>query len=76
MAEGTWLRDKAAFVGFGHTRYGTRGELGINGPVPMVVEAVVKACEDAGISPADITILNASSGVIASSTRSLVGTKK
>ncbi len=54
MAEGTWLRDKAAFVGFGHTRYGTRGELGANGPVPLVVEAVIKAAEDAGISPADI----------------------
>lgn len=54
MGEGTWLRDKAAFVGFGHTRYGRRGELGQNGPVPLVVEAVVKACEDAGVSPADI----------------------
>lgn len=52
MAEGSWLRDKAAFVGFGHTRYGKRGELGINGPVPLVIEAVLNACEDAGISPA------------------------
>ena len=54
MAEGSWLRDKAAFVGFGHTRYGKRGELGDNGPVPMVIEAVLKACEDAGIDPADL----------------------
>jgi acetyl-CoA acetyltransferase len=54
MAEGSWLRDKAAFVGFGHTRYGKRGELGGNGPVPMVIEAVLDACEDAGISPADL----------------------
>jgi acetyl-CoA acetyltransferase len=54
MAEGTWLRDKAAFVGFGHTRYGKRGELGANGPVPLVIEAVLKACEDAGIDPTDL----------------------
>ncbi|MGE3834457.1 MAG: lipid-transfer protein [Acidimicrobiia bacterium] len=54
MAEGTWLRDKAAFVGFGHTRYGKRGELGANGPVPMVLEAVLKAADDAGIDPTDI----------------------
>ncbi|MET0628640.1 MAG: lipid-transfer protein [Acidimicrobiia bacterium] len=54
MTGGNWLRDKAAFVGFGHTRYGRRGELGDNGPVPLVIEAVEKAAEDAGISPADI----------------------
>jgi acetyl-CoA acetyltransferase len=54
MAEASWLRDKAAFVGFGHTRYGKRGELGGNGAVPMVIEAVLKACEDAGISPKEI----------------------
>jgi acetyl-CoA acetyltransferase len=54
MGSGSWLRDRAAFVGFGHTRYGKRGELGGNGPVPLVVEAVIKACEDAGISPADL----------------------
>jgi acetyl-CoA acetyltransferase len=54
MATGSWLRDKAALVGFGHTRYGRRGELGENGPVPLVIEAVEKACQDAGISPADI----------------------
>lgn len=54
MAEATWLRDRAAFVGFGHTRYGKRGELGTNGPVPLVIEAVLKACADAGIPPAEI----------------------
>jgi acetyl-CoA acetyltransferase len=54
MTGGNWLRDKAAFVGFGHTRYGRRGELGDNGPVPLVIEAVEKAAADAGISPADI----------------------
>ncbi|HEY3941949.1 MAG TPA: hypothetical protein VGL60_05650 [Acidimicrobiales bacterium] len=54
MGEGTWLRDRAAFVGFGHTRYGSRGELGGNGATPLVVEAVIKACEDAGIKPDEI----------------------
>ena len=54
MTEGSWLRDKAAFVGFGHTRYGKRGELGSSGPVPLVMEAVIKACDDAGISPTDL----------------------
>jgi acetyl-CoA acetyltransferase len=54
MSDGNWLRDKAAFVGFGHTRYGKRGELGADGPVPLVIEAIEKACDDAGISPADI----------------------
>ena len=54
MAEGTWLRDKAAFAGFGHTRYGKRGELGTNGPVPLVIEAVLAACEDAGLDPAEL----------------------
>jgi acetyl-CoA acetyltransferase len=54
MTQGSWLRDKAAFVGFGHTRYGKRGELGSNGPVPLVIEAVLKACEDAGVDPQDL----------------------
>ncbi len=54
MSEGSWLRGKAAFAGFGHTRYGRRGEFGELGPVPLVIEAVQKACDDAGISPADI----------------------
>jgi acetyl-CoA acetyltransferase len=54
MTDGNWLRDKAALVGFGHTRYGRRGELGDDGPVPLVIEAVEKAAEDAGIRPADI----------------------
>jgi acetyl-CoA acetyltransferase len=54
MIEAGWLRSGAALVGFGHTRYGKRGELGANGPVPLVIEAVIRACEDAGISPADL----------------------
>ena len=52
--EGTWLRDKAAVIGIGYTDYGRRGQLGANGTMPLVVEAVINACEDAGISPADI----------------------
>jgi acetyl-CoA acetyltransferase len=54
MSDVSWLRGRAALVGFGHTRYGKRGELGENGPVPLVVEAVTKACEDAGIGPEEI----------------------
>jgi len=49
MTGGNWLRDKAAFVGFGHTRYGRRGELGDNGPVPLVIEAVEKAADDVAV---------------------------
>jgi acetyl-CoA acetyltransferase len=54
MAEGTWMRDRAAIAGFGHTRYGRRGELAAGGTFVLVLEAVKKACEDAGISPADL----------------------
>src|SRR5688572_19258224 len=54
MSDGNWLKDKAALVGFGHTEYGRRGELADRGPEPLVVEAVVKACEDAGIKPSEI----------------------
>jgi acetyl-CoA acetyltransferase len=54
MSEGTWLRDKAAIVGFGHTTYGTRGQHADRGYLSLVVEAVQKACDDAGISPKDI----------------------
>jgi acetyl-CoA acetyltransferase len=54
MADGTWLRDRAAIVGFGHTTYGKRGEHAERGYLSIVVEAVKKACEDAGISPSEI----------------------
>jgi acetyl-CoA acetyltransferase len=54
MSEGTWLRDRAAIAGFGHTKYGKRGEHAARGYQSIVVEAVKNACDDAGISPADI----------------------
>jgi acetyl-CoA acetyltransferase len=54
MSEGTWLRDRAAIVGFGHTHYGRRGEHAERGYLSIVTEAVKKACDDAGISPRDI----------------------
>jgi acetyl-CoA acetyltransferase len=61
-SEGSWLRDKSAVVGFGHTVYGRRGELAANGTMPLVVEAVMNACEDAGISPSEIDGYTAYSG--------------
>lgn len=54
MTEPSWLRGRASFVGLGHTRYAKRGELGEHGPVPLVIEAVLAACEDAGISPTEL----------------------
>jgi len=54
MDNGTWLRDRAAVVGIGHTRYGKRGEHAHRGHLSLVVEAVKAACDDAGISPKDI----------------------
>jgi acetyl-CoA acetyltransferase len=54
MDNGTWLRDRAAIVGFGHTAYGRRGEHAGRGYLSLVVEAVKNACDDAGISPRDI----------------------
>ena len=54
MTDGNLLRDRAAIVGFGHTKYGKRGEHAERGYASLVVEAVQKACDDAGISPAEI----------------------
>src|SRR5271167_2779061 len=54
MTDGTWLRDRAAVVGFGHTAYGRRGEFEGRGYASLVIEAVKKAADDAGISPKDI----------------------
>jgi acetyl-CoA acetyltransferase len=54
MEQGTWLRDRAAIVGIGHTTYGRRGEHAQRGYLSIVVEAVQKACDDAGISPKEI----------------------
>lgn len=51
---GRWLRDRAAIVGFGHTAYGRRGEHAERGHASLVIEAVLRACEDAGISPTDL----------------------
>lgn len=54
MGEGRWLRDKAAVVGFGHTAYGKRGEFAERGTTSLITEAVIKACDDAGVKPSDI----------------------
>jgi len=54
LSEGRWLRDKAAIVGFGHTAYGKRGQFAERGTMPLVAEAVTRACEDAGISPSEV----------------------
>src|ERR1700727_3144436 len=54
LSDGNWLRDKAAVVGFGHSAYGKRGQFAAGGTTPLVVEAVVKACEDAGVSPPEV----------------------
>lgn len=62
MTDGTWLRDKAAIVGFGHTKYGRRGEHQERGYASIVIEAVKNACEDAGISPKEIDGYSSYSG--------------
>ena len=49
-----WLRGRTAIVGIGHTPWGKRGEHASKGLVRLVVEAITKACDDAGISPKDI----------------------
>jgi acetyl-CoA acetyltransferase len=54
MGDGNLLADRAAVVGFGHTTYGKRGEHAGRGHASLVVEAVENACDDAGISPAEI----------------------
>jgi acetyl-CoA acetyltransferase len=54
MVDQGWLRNRAAIVGVGHTRYGKRGEHADKGHLRLVVEAIVAACADAGISPKDV----------------------
>ena len=54
MREGTWLSGRAAIVGIGHTPWGKRGEHAAKGHLRLVVEAVTRACEDAGISPKEV----------------------
>ncbi len=49
-----WLDGKAALVGIGHTAYGKRGEFAARGTFALACEAVVKACEDAGLSPREL----------------------
>jgi acetyl-CoA acetyltransferase len=50
MGEGSWLRDRTAIVGIGHTAFGRRGEFASRGPRELVVEAVAAACADRGPS--------------------------
>lgn len=66
---GTWLRGRAAVAGFGHTRYGRRGELSAAGTIPLVVEAVLGACEDAGIPPSELDGFSSYSGDSADAAR-------
>jgi acetyl-CoA acetyltransferase len=54
LSDARWLRDRAAIVGFGHSAYGKRGQFAARGTTPLIVEAIIQACEDAGVSPADI----------------------
>jgi len=49
-----WLSGKAAIVGIGHTAFGKRGEFADRGTFSLVLEAIQKACDDAGISPKEI----------------------
>ena len=49
-----WLGGKVAVAGIGHTAYGRRGEFAERGTFALACEAVVRACEDAGLSPREI----------------------
>jgi acetyl-CoA acetyltransferase len=52
--EDDWLRNRAAIVGIGHTPWGRRGEHAHLGHLRLAVEAIVAACDDAGISPKQV----------------------
>ena len=54
MNDVTLLRDRTALAGFGHTLFGKRGELGHIPLQRLVMQAVIRACDDAGISPKQI----------------------
>jgi acetyl-CoA acetyltransferase len=54
MSEASWLRDKAAIVGFGHSPYGKRGQYASRGTTPLVIDAIRQACAEAGVSPAEV----------------------
>ena len=45
----SWLDGKVAVAGIGHTAYGRRGEFAERGTFALACEAVVRACEDAGV---------------------------
>jgi len=49
-----WLGGRVAVVGIGHTAYGRRGEFAERGTFALACEAIVNACEDAGLSPREI----------------------
>lgn len=50
----SWLRNRAAIAGIGHTAFGTRGEFAYRGMFALACEAITRACADAGISPAEV----------------------
>jgi acetyl-CoA acetyltransferase len=50
----SWLKDKTAVVGIGHTEFGRRGQFAAGGTFKLVLEAIKNACADAGISPTQI----------------------
>ncbi len=54
IVEDDWLRNRAAIVGIGHTPFGKRGEYADKGLLRLAVEAIVAACDDAGISPKEV----------------------
>lgn len=50
----TWnLRDRVAIAGIGHTRYSRPGASG-RSALSLALEAILNACEDAGVSPIEI----------------------
>lgn len=48
------IKDKTAIVGVGLTDYYRRGQSGIKGHLDLCLEAILKACDDAGINPTEI----------------------
>jgi acetyl-CoA acetyltransferase len=49
-----WLSGRAAIVGIGSTAFGKRGEFAERGTFALAVEAIAKACADAGVSPRQV----------------------
>ena len=52
--ERSWLSNRTAIVGIGNTKFAKSGAYAEIGAEVLVVEAILAACEDAGISAADI----------------------